>query len=175
MQVKTITVSAAGLASAGQGFQGAGLSDIKQVQAQSNNMFAPECRVTISQEGRNLSRKQIAQAETDLQSARSAAAEGNSLRRQEGMRNLREILMETFQEMGYSGQKLIDRVNEVYDNMCRPSHGDLQFSLNEPTEEAMAAVKELAQKGVGVEDIMIGSSRAQDLMQAAQEYQEYKA
>lgn len=174
MQVNTITVNAADLA-AGQGIQGAGLSGIKQVQAESNYMFAPECKVTISQEGRNLSRQQTAQAESNVQNVKSAAADSNSLNKQEGVKGLRENLMEMFQEIGLSGQNLLDRVDEVYGKMCRPSHGDLQFSLNESSEEAMAAVKELAQKAVRLEDVAIDPSGARDLMQAAQECQEYKA
>ncbi len=43
------------------------------------------------------------------------------------------------------------------------------------SEEAMAAVKELAQKAVKLEDVVIDLFRARDLIQAAQEYQEYKS
>lgn len=176
MQIKTITVNAADLTAAGRGIQGTGLPGINQVQTVHNSMFAPECKVTISQEGRSLSKQQqqTVQAEKDVRSTRSVATESTQSRRQEGTNGLRENLTEMFQEIGLSGQKLLDRVNEVYDKMCRPSHGDLQFSLDEPTEEAMAAMKELAQKAVKVEDIMIDPSRARDLIQAAQEYQEYK-
>ncbi|MCM1192239.1 MAG: hypothetical protein NC123_12805 [Butyrivibrio sp.] len=166
MQVKAITVNAAEMMTERQSIPGNGI----QAQAESNYMFAPECKVTISREGRNLSRQQMAQAESNVQSTKSVAVESNPLSKQEETKGLRENLMEMFREIGLSGQNLLDRVDEVYSKMCRPSHGDLQFSLNESSEEAMAAVKELAQKAGKVEDITVDPSRAKDLIQAAQEY-----
>lgn len=171
MQIKPITVNAAEMMVERQSILGNGFP----MQTESNHMFAPECKITISQEGRNLSRQQMAQAESNVQNTNSVAAESNLLNNQDGVKGLRENLMEMFQEIGLSGQNLLDRVDEVYGKMCRPSHGDLQFSLNESSEEAMAAVKELAQKAVRLEDIVIDPFRARDLMRAAQEYQEYKA
>lgn len=165
MQVKTITVNAAEMMAERQSIPGNGL----QVQVKNDHMFAPECKVTISREGRNLSRQQMAQAESNIQSTKSVAAESAPSSKREGTKGLRENLMEMFQEIGLSGQNLLDRVEEVYSKMCRPSHGDLQLSRNESSEEAMAAVKELAQKAVKLEDVVIDPSRARDLMQAAQE------
>lgn len=171
MQVKPITVNAAEMMVERQSILGNGLP----VPTESNHMFAPECKVTISQEGRNLSIQQMAQAESNVKNTKSVAAESNPLNKQEGVKGLRENLMEMFQEIGLSGQNLLDRVDEVYGKMCRPSHGDLQFSLNESSEEAMAAVKELAQKAVKLEDVVIDPSRARDLTQEMQQFQEYKA
>ena len=173
MKVEAITVNAAEMMAERQSIPGNGL----QVQAESNPMFAPECKVTISREGRNLSRQRMVQAESNVQNTKSAVAESNpsAIRGEMKMKDLREVLMEMFQETGLSGQNLLDRVDEVYNNMYRPPHGDLQFSQNESSEEAMEALKELAQKAVKLEDVVIDHSRAQDLIQAAQDYQEYKA
>lgn len=136
MKVEAITVNAAEMMAERQSIPGNGL----QVQAESNHMFAPECKVTISREGRNLSRQWMVQAESNVQNTKSAAAESNpsAIRGEMNMK-------------------------------------DLQFSQNESSEEAMEALNELAQKAVKLEDVVIDPSRAQDLIQAAQDYQEYKA
>lgn len=136
MKVEAITVNAAEMMAERQSISGNGL----QVQAESNHMFAPECKVTISREGRNLSRQQMVQAESNVQNTKSTAAESNPSAIREEMKMK-----------------------------------DLQFSQNESSEEAMEALNELAQKAVKLEDVVIDPSRAQDLIQAAQDYQEYKA
>ncbi len=173
MQVKTITVNAAGMATAGRGIQGTGFPVVNQESAENNSMFGPECKVTISQEGRNLSRQQTVREEKDVLGAQGVVAESNQLNRQGEAKGLRDTLMEMFEEIGYKGQQLLDRVNDVYDNMCRPSHGDLQLSLNEPTEEDLAASNELIQKMRKVEDIKVDPSKAQDIIEVAQENGEY--
>ncbi len=86
MQVKATTVNAAGLTAAGQGIQENGLPVINQVQTQNGNVFGPECKVTISREGKNLSRRQTAQAsqaETGVQDIRTARTERALLRLQQ--------------------------------------------------------------------------------------------
>lgn len=138
MKVETITVNAAEMMAERQSIPGNGL----KVQAESSHRFAPapECKVTISREGRNLSRQQMVQAESNVQNTKSAAVESNpsAIRGEMNMK-------------------------------------DLEFSQNESSEEAMEALNELAQKAVKLEDVVIDPSRAQDLIQAAQDYQEYKA
>ena len=66
MQVRTITVNAANLTTAGRGIQGTGFPVVNQEPAGNNSMFGPECKVTISQEGRNLSRQQTVREEKDV-------------------------------------------------------------------------------------------------------------
>ena len=90
MQVKAITVNAAGLA-AERGIQRNGVSGVNQVKTETNNMFGPECRVTISQKGRSLSRQQTVQAETDAGNSQSVRGERKLLRQQEQMRLSKEI------------------------------------------------------------------------------------
>ena len=50
MQIKAITVNAAGMTAAGRGLPGNNLAAANQAQAENGSGFGPECRVTISQE-----------------------------------------------------------------------------------------------------------------------------
>lgn len=70
MEIKTITVNAAGTVAAEKGVQGIGLPSAKQgqVQAEGKDIFGAECKVTISREGKELSRQQ---AEKGAQSAKT--------------------------------------------------------------------------------------------------------
>lgn len=85
MQIKAITVNAAGTMAAERGIQGNGASGVDQVKAENGNVFGPEYKVTISREGKNLSRRQ-AGAETQ-----SVKEERMLLRRQEEAELAREI------------------------------------------------------------------------------------
>lgn len=58
MQIKAITVNAAGTIAAERGIQGNGASGVNQVKAENGNVFGPEYKVTISREGKNLSKRQ---------------------------------------------------------------------------------------------------------------------
>lgn len=58
MQIKAVTVNAAGLTAAERGIRENGVSSINQAKVESSNMFGPEYKVTISREGKNLSRRQ---------------------------------------------------------------------------------------------------------------------
>lgn len=90
-------------------------------------------------------------------------------------KGLRETLTDMYRNNGFTDEELLERVNNTYQEICQRAQGGIQFSQNKPSEEAMAAMKELTQKAVKFEDVVIDPSRARDLMQAAQEYQEYKA
>lgn len=176
MQVKTITVNAAGLAAARRGMPGTGLLGVNQQQTEANSMPVPECKVTISEEGRKRSRQQTAYTETSAQSMQKEAAKSSpSYPPQKQFKDLREALTEMYTWNGFTGDELIERVNNMYEEIYRRAQGGIQFSVNESSDEAMAAVKELAQKAGKVEDIIADPSRARDLIQAAQEHQEYKA
>lgn len=63
MQIKAITVNAAGTMAAERGIQGNGALGVNQVKTENGNVFGPEYKVTISREGKNLSKRQ-AGAET---------------------------------------------------------------------------------------------------------------
>lgn len=85
MEIRAITVNAAGLA-AERGMQGMGLPSANQAEAEDRSAFGPECRVTISQEGKNLSRRQEEQAKqtgTGGQDARDVRTERMLQRLQE--------------------------------------------------------------------------------------------
>lgn len=88
MQVRTITVNAAGLTPPEQGIQGKVSLGGNQRQAEGGNGFGPECKVTISREGKNLSRQQ---AEKDTRSAQSVREEKRLLRQQEQIELSKEI------------------------------------------------------------------------------------
>ena len=76
MQIKAITVNSAGMMPAG-----AGIQEKKNQMWLEGGMFGPECRVTISQEGRKLSGQQTARSETG--NAQSVREERMLLRQQE--------------------------------------------------------------------------------------------
>ena len=166
MQIKTINVNAAGLMSAGQGIQGAR----NQMQPPAS-MFGPECRVTISKEGRDLSRQQTVSAEKETG---SVAARSSQPRRQEGTKGLLESLTEMYLESGFTGEELFERVKSTYEEIQKRAQGGIQFSSEEFTEESKAALENMTQEMVNVHDIKVDPSRAQDLIQAAQEYYEFK-
>ncbi len=58
MQIKAITVNAAGTMAAERGIQGNRTSGVNQDKAENGNVFGPEYKVTISREGKSLSRRQ---------------------------------------------------------------------------------------------------------------------
>ena len=76
MQIKGLTVNAAGMMPVG-----AGIQEKKNQMRSAGGMFGPECRVTISQEGRKLSGQQTARSETG--NAQSVREERMLLRQQE--------------------------------------------------------------------------------------------
>lgn len=78
MQIKAITVNAAGTMAVGSGIREKG----DQVRPE-GSLFGPECRVTISKEGRNLSGLRTAQSEAGRQNAESVRKERALLRQQD--------------------------------------------------------------------------------------------
>lgn len=62
MEVRAITVNAAGLTATGRDVSETGLPGANQAQTKTDHTFGPECRVTLSREGKNLSRRQEEQA-----------------------------------------------------------------------------------------------------------------
>lgn len=77
MEIRAITVNATGTA-AERGIQGIGLPSTNRAETENRSAFGPECRVTISQEGKNLSRRHEArtlQAEASAQDTQAVQAE----------------------------------------------------------------------------------------------------
>lgn len=89
MQIRSITVNATGMV-AEKGLQGNISSGTNHVQAE-KNMFGAECRVTISREGKKLSRQQAAQTEKATPNTQSVKEERKLLRQQEQARLSKEI------------------------------------------------------------------------------------
>lgn len=135
MQIKTITVNAAGLAAAKQGISGHHSLAANQVQAENGSQFGPECRVTISQKGRSLSRQQTVQAETDAGNSQSVRGERKLLRQQEQMRLSKEI-RDSCRENLNEIEKQIEGYNTSYAGFDRSKVSSANLAMiNETVEE----------------------------------------
>lgn len=151
MQIRSIAVNAAGLAQE-RGIQG----NMPQVQPEKNG-FGPECRVTISREGKALSHQQTAQqAEKRAQGTHAdGPAEGIVLRdltltgQQEEHAELKKAMADMFKKVGYKGDELRERTERFYEIFCRtnPFRGGIQqIMVEDPTEEELAAMNERARQ-----------------------------
>lgn len=112
MQIRAITVNAADMA-AGRDIHGNRLSGANRAQTENSSMFGAECRVTISQEGRNMSRQQAAQTKEVTQGTSSVKAERMLLRSQkeaEQDKDIREGYREKLDEI----DKKISALNSSY-------------------------------------------------------------
>ncbi|RKJ42500.1 hypothetical protein D7X98_19560 [bacterium 1XD8-76] len=157
MQVKTITIDGAGMMTARQGIQEKG-----NLTVSTGNIFGPEYKVSISQEGRTLSERQTAQAE-NIQSDND---------KKEKLSGLKEDLRSILKGCGLEGDRLRDRVDAIYEEMMRRFENGLEVPADTVTAEKMTEVTNLIEKvkKVSYKDIEIDPATAQDLMQAAQEY-----
>ncbi|MDE7353630.1 MAG: hypothetical protein K2O06_11350 [Acetatifactor sp.] len=117
MQIRAITVNAAGMMAAEKGIQGNAFPGVNQAQIKSNNMFGPECRVTISQEGRKRGRQQTDQAGVDGQSVQNAqsAKKERMLFRQLDEAELAKKVREGYRERLNEIDKQITDYNTSYD------------------------------------------------------------
>ncbi|MCH5344712.1 MAG: hypothetical protein J1E64_11795 [Acetatifactor sp.] len=104
MQIKAITVNA-GNTTVGQNFQGN--STLVQVD---NNMFTPQCKVTISKEGKRLSRQQTEQPK---ESAGDAAVQRKMLRRIEETEQ-NDKTMDGYREQLTEIEKKISSLNRSF-------------------------------------------------------------
>lgn len=109
MQIKAITVNAAGMAAEMGILQGN--RSIGVDQARPEDTFGPECRVSISREGKALSSQQ--QADRTEKNAQSAKAERDQLRRQEEAERAKEI-REGYREKLNEVDKTIKDLNASY-------------------------------------------------------------
>lgn len=138
MRITAITVNAAGLASAGD-IQGRGSAP--QVQAgdrmQAENAFGAECKVTISQKGKDLSRLQQQATQTE-KSAQSAKAE----------RMMRRSREEAEQDKG-AYEEYRDRLEEIEGKIStlnssysKEKHRDETIGKQQEVLRAMRNLKE---------------------------------
>ena len=163
MQIKAITVNAAGMTAAEQGMQG----NRNQLQPESS-MFGPECRVTISREGRSLRRQQKVQEETG---AHSVKEERMLLRRQEEAELSKEI-REGYRESLNEIDKQITDYNSSYARFERDKviyDAELMEKTLEEQQELMQAMN--SQKQFQMEE---GQRRAKEAQQMAMESAQYK-
>lgn len=116
MQIRAITVNAAGTA-AERDIQGNTPPGTNRVQAE-KNVFGAECRVTISREGKNLSRHQTAQTEKSGRNTQSVKEERKLLRQQEQTELSKEI-REGYREDLNEIDKQIAAYNSSYDRFER--------------------------------------------------------
>lgn len=145
MQVKAITVNATGMAP-GWGIQG----NVPKAQPEKNG-FGPECRVTISQKGRDLSRQQTGlQAEKSAQGIQNVETQKTWASQQEEYVGLKKSIADTYKEMGYYGDELRELTESTYEKYCQaypPGHGGIQqVPFRDPTDEERAAMEEMARK-----------------------------
>lgn len=125
MQFDAITVNAAGINAVGapavQGFRGNG----DQAQAE-GDMFGPVCRVTISNEGKALSRQQTTRVKDDAGNAQAAMEERRLLHREERAEQEKDI-REGYREELAEIDKLIKEYNVSYAKQKREREDELLY------------------------------------------------
>ncbi len=131
MEIRAITVNAADTAAAGRGVQGFGPLNVNQEQAEGRDIFGAECRVTISRKGKELSRQQAEQAETDTRSAQSLRGEKRLLHQQEQIRLSKEI------RDGYR-----EKLNEIEKEIEGYNTSDARFDKSKASPANMAMISE---------------------------------
>lgn len=166
MQIRAITVNAAGITGVERGIQ----KNRNQTQPEGST-FGPECRVTISREGKSLSRRQAAQAETGTQSAQGIREEKKLLRAQEQAELSKEI-REGYREQLNEIEKQITEYNTAYTKFDRSRvayDGALMNKTVEMQEKLKAAMQ--SQKQFQIEE---SQRRAKEAQQAAMQSAQYR-
>lgn len=135
MQIKGLTVNAAGMMPAG-----AGIQEKKNQMRSAGGMFGPECRVTISQEGRKLSRQQTARSEAG--NAQSVREERMLLRQQEEA-DLAAEIREGYREELNEIDEQIKALNASYASWEEELREDLEFKRTPLGKAMKETVKEL--------------------------------
>lgn len=131
MQIKSITVNAAGMMAAEKGNQGNGAPCVNQVKTQGSSMFGPACKVTISREGKNLSSRPAAQNGTVVQDVK----EERKLLRQQEEAELIKAIREGYRENLNEIEKQISEYNTSYAGYDRKKVGYDSMLMNETIEE----------------------------------------
>ncbi len=135
MQIKGLTVNAAGMMPVG-----AGIQEKKNQMRSAGGMFGPECRVTISQEGRKLSGQQTARSETG--NAQSVREERMLLRQQEEA-DLAAEIREGYREELNEIDEQIKALNASYASWEEELREDLEFKRTPLGKAMKETVKEL--------------------------------
>lgn len=137
MQIKAITVNAAGMMAAGPGIREKG----DQVRLE-GSLFGPECRVTISQEGRNLSGLWTAQSEAGVRNDESVRKERALLRQQDEAELAAEI-REGYREELNEIDEQIKALNASYASWEEEMKIDTDFQNSTLGDAMKETVKEL--------------------------------
>ena len=138
MQIKGLTVNAAGMMPAG-----AGIQEKKNQMRSAGGMFGPECRVTISREGRKLSRQQTVRSETG--NAQSVREERMLLRQQEEA-DLAAEIREGYREELNEIDEQIKALNASYASWEEELREDIEFKrtpLGKAMKETLKELKSL--------------------------------
>ena len=137
MQIKAITVNVAGTMAAGPGIRERG----DQVRSE-GSLFGPECRVTISQEGRNLSGLQTAQSEAGVRNDESVRKERALLRQQDEAELAAEI-REGYREELNEIDEQIKALNASYASWEEEMRMDTDFQNSTLGDAMKETIKEL--------------------------------
>lgn len=156
MQIKTITVNAAGMAS------GSIIQGKTQQAAPVDSRFGPQCRVTISQEGRRLSRQQTEKEEQAKQSAQSARMERELFRRQEEDEQNKHIAD------GYREQ--LEKIEKTMDSLNHSYKTEADTETIEKEQEVLRAMRD--QKQAQMEENQKRAKEAQQMAMQSAKYQE---
>lgn len=173
MQIKAITVNAADTAAAGHGIQGDGALGVNQAKAENSNVFGPEYKVTISREGKLLSRRQTTQEEAGARNGQNVREERKQLHQQEQVELAKEI-RDGYREELAAIEKQISDFNRSYGriDIQKVAHDKgLMSKTIEEEEKLRTAIQ--SQKDIQAEENQRRAREAQQLaMQSAQYQQE---
>lgn len=137
MQIKAITVNAAGMMAAGPGIREKG-----DQMCPEGSLFGPECRVTISKEGRNLSGLWTAQSEAGVRNDESVRKERVLLRQQDEAELAAEI-REGYREKLNEIDEQIKALNASYASWEEEMKIDTDFQNSTLGDAMKETVKEL--------------------------------
>lgn len=140
MQIKAITVNAAGMMTAG-----AGVWEKRNQMQSEGGMFGPECRVTISREGKCLSSQQTAPSKTEAQNVQSARKERALLRQQDEADRAMEITEGYRKELNEIDEQ-IKALNASYASWEEEMKGNVEFknsALGNAMKETVEELKNL--------------------------------
>lgn len=174
MQIKAITISGAGMMTAGRSVQEKG-----NAEQQAGNIFGPECRVTISKEGKTLSRQQETQAEKGVQ---DIGSERMMLRQQEEddyYESMKNRYLEELKEIddkisglnsSWSPQKEMDETVEKQQEVLRAMRSQKQHQIEENQRRAKEAQQMAAtQSGRYQEEIDENNREMRTLLRTIEE------
>lgn len=160
MQIRPITVNVAGLAQ-GRGMQ----ENMPQVPPEKNG-FGPECRVTISREGKALSHQQTAKR---VQGTQDVKAGGTLTSWKEEYVGLKKLFAEMLEKEGCYENEIRERTEAFHEIFCNtnPFRGGIQqIMVEDPTEEELAAMNERARQCMENFDKIVKSLTSADFANA---------